>query len=177
MAAHVLLDPAGCRGRSRLRGGRNSVVQSHRVSRRSHPDLDCSNVCFPAVVTHAHSRSPLPSPAYRGSVGKNSLRTEGRREVSEVKGESLPGSGTAGAEAGGGGSMGQRGGVWSRGEVCVAGENPLLLDYGGGDSQMMQSLVGQGKAFRVYLESKVRSNQGTGICLNQILRELRKKNL
>lgn len=111
MAAHVLPDPAGCRGRSGLREGRNSVVQSHRVSCRSHPDLDCSNVCFPPVVTHAHARSPLPVPAYRGSLGKDSLRTEGRREVSEVKGESLPGSGTAGAEASGGGSTGQRGGV------------------------------------------------------------------
>ena len=59
----------------------------------------------------------------------------------------------------------------------MAGENLLLLNYGGGDSQMMQSLASQGKAFRIYLESKVRSNQGTGICLNQLLRELRKKNL
>lgn len=86
-----------------------------------------------------------------------------------MKGESPPGSEMAGAEASGQGSTGP---LWSRGEVCVAGETPLLLDYGGGDSQMMQ-----GKAFRVYLESKVRSNQGTGMCLNQILRELRKKNL
>ena len=68
----------------------------------------------------------------------------------------------AGAEASGRGSTGP---LWSRGEVCVAGENLLLLNYGGGDSQMMQSLASQGKAFRIYLESKVRSNQGTGIYL------------
>lgn len=89
-----------------------------------------------------------------------------------MKGESPPRSEMAGAEASGQGSTGP---LWSRGEVCVAGENPLLLDYGGGDSQMMQSLAAQGKAFRVYLESKVRPNQGTGMCLNQLLRELRKK--
>ena len=50
MVAHALPDPAGCRGRSRLGGGRKSLVQGHRVSRRSHPDLDCSNICFPQVL-------------------------------------------------------------------------------------------------------------------------------
>ena len=89
-----------------------------------------------------------------------------------MRGESPPGSETAGAEASGQGSTGP---LWSRGKVCVAGENPLLLGYGGGDSQMMHSLASQGKAFRIYLESKVRSDQGTGICLNQLPREARKK--
>lgn len=80
-------------------------------------------------------RGWVPDPVWGGLLGKNSLRTERRGGVSEVKGErAFLAAGTAGEKAGGGGSMVH---LWNRGKVGVAGvqgrvgDNRLLLDSRG----------------------------------------------
>lgn len=65
---------------------------------------------------------------------------------------------------------GATGPLWSRGEVCVAGRDPSALGLWG-----RRQSDDAGKAFRVYLESKVRSNQGTGMCFKSNPERTQKK--
>lgn len=121
----------------------------------------------------------MPEPVWGGSLRRNSLRTESRGGVNKGKGERVfLASGTVGAKASGGGSMvhlQNQGQVGVAGVQGKAGENCLPWDPREGYSQIVQGFGGYRKAFGIYLESKVESSQGTGLCLNLLLREFRKK--